>query len=255
VLTNLLSNAIKFSPSGTSVQVTVEPRDGEAVFRVADQGRGIPHDRLESIFERFQQVDSSDSRQKGGTGLGLAICRSIVGQHGGRIWAESEPGEGSTFIFTLPLPAPVAAMEPGVGVMYDEVDAEPGDGRVHVLVVEDDADLAGVLAETFERRGVVSHVAGSGETAWREARRRRPDAVVLDIAIPDGDGYWLAERFRDDPALEAVPIVAYTALDLDEGQRERLRTAGVEVLTKSRVEPAELERRVMAMLEPGLDQS
>lgn len=74
------------------------------LFQVQDRGRGIPADRLETIFGRFQQVDASDSRQKGGTGLGLAICRSIVEQHEGRIWAESCPGEGSTFFFTLPLP-------------------------------------------------------------------------------------------------------------------------------------------------------
>ena len=252
VLTNLISNAVKFSPAGTAVEVTVEPVGGEAVFRVSDHGRGIPADRLESIFERFQQVDSSDSRQKGGTGLGLAICRSIVGQHGGRIWAESVPGEGSTFSFTLPLPA-VQADDEGGAPAGDEapVEQEPGDGRVHVLVVEDDADLAGVLAETFERRGVVSHVAGSGEEAWLLARRRRPDALVLDLAIPGGDGYWLAERFRHEPSLSAVPIVAYTATDLNELGRERLRAAGVEVLTKSRVAPLELERRVMSLL--GMD--
>ena len=75
--------------------------------------------------------------------------------------------------------------------------------------------------------------------------------MVLDIAIPGGDGYWLAERFRHEPSLAEVPIVAYTALDLNEAERERLRAAGVEVLTKSRVEPVELERRVMALLENG----
>ncbi len=101
-LTNLLSNAIKFSPEGSTVWLTVAPQGPEARFAIKDQGRGIPADKLERIFERFQQVDASDSRKKGGTGLGLAICRSIVQQHGGRIWAESVLGEGSTFFFTLP---------------------------------------------------------------------------------------------------------------------------------------------------------
>ncbi len=73
------------------------------MFQIKDQGRGIPAEKLESIFERFQQVDASDSRERGGTGLGLAICRSIVQQHGGRIWAESTVGEGSTFFLTLPV--------------------------------------------------------------------------------------------------------------------------------------------------------
>ncbi|WP_263408378.1 PAS domain S-box protein [Terriglobus tenax] len=103
LLTNLISNAIKFSPEGSEILLAAhnEP-DGEVCIQVQDQGRGIPEDKLELIFERFQQVDASDSRAKGGTGLGLAICRSIVQQHGGDIWVESALGRGSTFFFTLP---------------------------------------------------------------------------------------------------------------------------------------------------------
>ncbi|MEG4168427.1 MULTISPECIES: PAS domain S-box protein [unclassified Microcoleus] len=137
-LTNLLSNAIKFSPSGATVWLSGElthnldlaekaahksvsspsllspepaaapphlpvPSSWYIVIAVKDQGRGIPSDKLEMVFERFQQVDASDSRQKGGTGLGLAICRSIVQQHGGRMWVESVLGEGSTFFLSLPI--------------------------------------------------------------------------------------------------------------------------------------------------------
>jgi PAS domain S-box-containing protein len=106
VLTNLLSNAIKFSPPRSTISFKVAVNHDVAVFKVADQGPGIPSDKLESIFGRFQQVDASDSRRRGGTGLGLSICRSIVRRHGGRIWVESELGRGSTFVFTLPLPKP-----------------------------------------------------------------------------------------------------------------------------------------------------
>lgn len=140
VLTNLLSNAIKFSPSGSTVWLTAEleglqdlgeiekkremkestkflvsnsksshhnlanlsPQTSELVIKVKDRGRGIPPNKLEAIFDRFQQVDVSDSRQKGGSGLGLTICRNIVKQHGGRIWVESNLNAGSTFYFTLP---------------------------------------------------------------------------------------------------------------------------------------------------------
>ena len=109
VLVNLISNAIKFSPAGAAVRVTAERRGAEILLAVVDRGRGIPAGQLEHIFERFRQVDSSDAREKGGTGLGLAICRSIVQQHGGRIWAASEVGAGSTFFFTLPV-------ESGTGV-------------------------------------------------------------------------------------------------------------------------------------------
>jgi PAS domain S-box-containing protein len=104
LLVNLLSNAIKFSAPGSTVTVRVEDLGDRILFEVKDRGRGIPADKLETIFGRFQQVDASDSRQKGGTGLGLAICRTIVQQHGGRIWAESVVSEGSSFYFTVPAP-------------------------------------------------------------------------------------------------------------------------------------------------------
>jgi len=103
-LTNLISNAVKFSPPASSVRVSCSRRDGEVLFEVSDEGRGIPAENVETVFGRFQQVDASDSREKGGTGLGLAICRSIVDQHGGRIWAHSVPGHGATFSFLLPAP-------------------------------------------------------------------------------------------------------------------------------------------------------
>ena len=103
-LTNLISNAIKFSPAGSQIQLRARTeQENEAVVEVEDHGRGIPADKLEHIFERFHQVDASDSRAMGGTGLGLAICRSIINQHGGRIWATSVQGRGTTFHFTLPV--------------------------------------------------------------------------------------------------------------------------------------------------------
>jgi signal transduction histidine kinase len=102
-LVNLLGNAIKFSPRGGSVTLTARSRGSCALFCVSDEGRGIPPDQLEAIFERFSQIDISDAREKGGSGLGLAIARGIVEHHGGHLWAQSVLGEGSTFCFTLPL--------------------------------------------------------------------------------------------------------------------------------------------------------
>jgi PAS domain S-box-containing protein len=117
VLNELISNALKFSPPRTTIRLSAKPledslhpdssfsttvRTSEICFKVEDQGRGIAADKLESIFDRFQQGDASDSRDSGGTGLGLALCRSIIEHHGGRLWAESTPEQGSCFLFTLP---------------------------------------------------------------------------------------------------------------------------------------------------------
>ena len=128
-LTNLVSNAIKFSTRGGVIRVAVARQvdaDGndEVAVRVIDHGRGVPPDRVEDIFERFHQVDASDSRDKGGTGLGLAICKTIVEEHGGRIRVEETPGGGATFVFTLPVP--VAPPVPVAGPTYE------GGGRARV---------------------------------------------------------------------------------------------------------------------------
>ncbi len=117
MLNELVTNAIKFSPAETQIRLSAQPYGAdpgapakssaakEICFIVEDHGRGIAPEKLERIFERFQQGDASDSRALGGTGLGLALCRSIVEQHGGRLWAESTLGKGSRFLFTLPAAA------------------------------------------------------------------------------------------------------------------------------------------------------
>jgi PAS domain S-box-containing protein len=267
VLTNLLSNAVKFSPPGSTVEVGVERHGGEALFRVADRGRGIPADRLEAVFERFQQVDSSDSRQKGGTGLGLAIARSLVQQHGGRIWAESVMGEGTTFRFTLPvagapdgseardppLPPPRQAAATDVTVRPIGAGIAAGSGAPRVILAEDDEDLAKVLVETFRRRGIEAAHARTGEEAVQAALAAAPALLVLDPGLPAGDGFAVVERLRASGALAALPVIVYSARDLDEGERARLRLGPTEFLTKGRAAPDELERRALALLARGGD--
>jgi two-component system, OmpR family, sensor histidine kinase VicK len=121
VLGNLIRNAIKFSEKGGEIRLAARASsEKEVTFEVQDHGEGIPANKLDLIFERFQQADASDSRSQGGTGLGLALCRGIVNQHGGRIWATSEPGSGSTFSFTVEQYLPESDSEPGLSLEADQ---------------------------------------------------------------------------------------------------------------------------------------
>jgi signal transduction histidine kinase len=128
-LLNLLGNALKFSPPGTEVTLHAAARGALVEFSVQDRGRGIPVDKLDRVFTRFEQVDSSDAREKGGSGLGLAISRSIVERLGGRIWAENNPSGGATFRFTLPAAAEPPA-EPVTTTMTDESEPAPRSDQV-----------------------------------------------------------------------------------------------------------------------------
>src|SRR5258708_21751672 len=149
-LTNLLGNAIKFSPSETVLALSGAAGEADFTFCIADQGRGVPEQKLETIFERFSQVDASDSRDKGGTGLGLAICKSIVHAHGGRVWAEKNDPVGSRFRFTIPLAAPILIAQPAIeasdGANPEMIQApDRRSTQPSVLIVEADLDLARVM--------------------------------------------------------------------------------------------------------------
>lgn len=358
-LTNLLSNAIKFSPPGASVSLSAEVQVDKILFQVKDHGRGIPADKLETIFERFQQVDASDSRNHDGTGLGLAICRSILQLHNGKIWVESTFGEGSTFYFTLPiLPeeqaiVPVApSLNPLVLVCDDDASiltvlqnlleqrgyrvvtvasgqeaveqaialhpdailldllmpkmngweaiaalkqredtkdipiiicsvlspqsdspevgfvnwlGKPLDeitlfsslkqalGRksekVRVLIVEDDADLALLLRTLLERHDIETFHGQTGREAIRLSQQLTPDLLILDLILPDGDGFAVVEWLQQHNSLHSIPLVIYSAKDLNDSEKNRLRLGHTEVLTKSRVTLQEFEQRVMSLLQ------
>jgi signal transduction histidine kinase/CheY-like chemotaxis protein len=362
VLTNLLSNAIKFSPPASTVRIHTEATSDSILLKVVDEGRGIPSDKLDSIFDRFQQVEPSDARQKGGTGLGLAICRSIVQQHSGSIWAQRNLGSGTTLYVMLPrttratdmavsavLPprgegailvcdddagirtvvaehltrqgytvieavsgeqALVLAAEhhveailldlymPGLSgwetlqrlrnnpttanipvvvlsvlsstlrpqltgdaqgwvqkpfnenLLFAELGRvlHQGEGPAYVLLVEDDEDLASVLIASFEDAAVHVDHASTRQLAIRQCITRPPDLLILDLTLPDGDGFSLVEWLRQQPNLRSLPLVVYSGREISESEMAKLRLGPTEFLTKAKVQPQEVEELVLSMV-------
>jgi DNA-binding response OmpR family regulator len=200
-MTNLLSNAIKFSPPDSTVTVTIEKSTEGVSINVADEGRGIPEDKLETIFDRFQQVDASDSRQKGGTGLGLAICRTIVEQHGGRIWAEQNSLRGATFRMFLPAD-PQQQTRP---------EAAPGNERDTLMVSTSDSDTRTSLAASLRFHGYNVIEASSGRETLAQAQREAPRAVLLDLTLPDMSGWEALRILKEEAATSDLPVIILSA--------------------------------------------
>jgi signal transduction histidine kinase/CheY-like chemotaxis protein len=362
VVTNLLSNAIKFSPPASTIRIHTEATSDSILLKIVDEGRGIPPDKLDSIFDRFQQVEPSDARQKGGTGLGLAICRSIVQQHSGSIWAQRNLGPGTTLYVMLPRTTratdmAVSAVLPprGEGAIlvcdddagirtvvaehlnrqgYTVIEAvsgeealvlaadhhveailldlympglsgwetlqrlrnnpttanipvvvlsvlsstlrpqltgdaqgwvqkpfnenllfaelgrvlHKGDGPAYVLLVEDDEDLASVLIASFQDAAVHVDHASTRQLAIRQCITRPPDLLILDLTLPDGDGFSLVEWLRQQPALRSLPLVVYSGREISEGEMAKLRLGPTEFLTKAKVQPEEVEELVLSMV-------
>ncbi|MCC5645499.1 response regulator [Nostoc sp. CHAB 5824] len=283
-LTNLLSNAIKFSSAGSTVWLGAQQQENEVLLTVKDTGRGIPTDKLESIFERFQQVDSSDSRNHDGTGLGLAICKSIMQQHGGRIWAESTLGEGSTFYVALPLfgtfqntnldnssniPITYSSYEQTANsrVSADFVERinkpfpenyllqslrqvfAKSSKRVRILIVEDDTNLAQLLITLFEKHKIETFLAKTGREAIRLSQEVNPDLMILDLILPESDGFAVVDWLQQHNHLCNIPVVVYSARELDQAEHNRLKLGHTEFLTKGRVTTQEFEQRVMELLQ------
>jgi PAS domain S-box-containing protein len=337
---NLLSNAIKFSPTDTTIDVTGRLSDEAYILAIRDEGRGVPEDKLETIFERFKQVDASDSRDKGGTGLGLAICRSIAEAHGGKIWARRGDPAGSIFTFTLPMQSAASRnKEQGIVVLYEEderaaaalvaplaargftvrvascerelrdiadCDVEailmdlhatsagaallqsipdsvrapvvvmsdappPADmvarwvpkparledvadavmkacARVDVLVIEDDYDLARVLVAAMEESGIRAEHAATGKEAILALQERAPSLIILDLTLPEIDGFGVVAWVRQHPSMGHTPLLVYSAREVTAAEQEKLILGPTEFVTKSRVSIEEFEARVAHLL-------
>ncbi|WP_375741548.1 response regulator [Pseudomonas boanensis] len=208
ILRNLLSNALKFTEHGeVGLSIELDPAgacDGREVLRfvVRDTGIGIAEDQRERIFQAFQQIDGSTSRRFGGTGLGLAITRQLVLALEGSISLESAPGKGASFIVRLPVA--VAAVQPTM----DEASTQPlrsGQGPA-VLIVEDDANFASVIAEEAQNHGFATVLCRSGKQAMTVLQEERFVAVILDILLPDVSGWQIYRRLRSLANHRGTPV-------------------------------------------------
>ena len=210
VLTNLLSNAIKFSSPATRIEVRVEADSTSIVLRVSDEGRGIPVEQLDQVFDRFQQVEAADSRQKGGTGLGLAICRTIVQQHNGAIWAESNAhqgrGAGASLVFTLPRISRVEDMTAALPVSM----LPPGSATV--LVCDDDASIRMVVGESLSGHGYTILEAESGQHALQLAEENHVQAILLDLYMPGLTGWETLRKLKASARTADIPVVILSVL-------------------------------------------
>ncbi|MDU0370701.1 PAS domain S-box protein [Hymenobacter endophyticus] len=251
ILLNLLSNAIKFTDQGhvelggrllhdTATELELE-------FCVRDTGIGISTDKQETIFDSFTQAYADTSRRFGGTGLGLTISRRLVQQLGGRMWVESQEGEGSTFFFTLRLPkgplnlptAPVLAP-----LSYDALRGK------RVLLVEDhpvNQQLAMLILESWD---VETHIASDGHEALAQLEARLYDVVLMDIQMPGMSGLDVARRLRQhpDPLRASTPVIALTA-NVMRSDNELYLAAGLDYLSKP-FEEDDLYRKLTANLRP-----
>jgi CheY-like chemotaxis protein len=226
VVSNLLTNAAKYTPPGGHVSVRAADEHGEIVLRVRDSGIGISSDVLPRVFDLFVQEGQTIDRAEGGLGLGLTIVRNLVERHGGTVSALSAGrGTGSEFIVRLPAAGEAAA---GKAAAVETVESETrpaSEGRLRILVVDDNTDAAEMLAAALGIKGHDARVAHDGPTALDVAAGFRPHIAFLDIGLPVMDGYELAAQFRERSNLQETCLIALTGYG-QESDRERTAAAG-----------------------------
>jgi signal transduction histidine kinase/CheY-like chemotaxis protein len=256
VVINLISNAVKFTDSG-SITLAAHAKNTDLVVSVKDSGIGIAPVDQPKVFERFKQVGDTLTDKPKGTGLGLPICKEIVEYHGGHIWVESEPGHGSTFSFTLPITAPDAQLE--LLPVRRSVDIEalvrqlrekvathqPRDKSV--LVVDDDPNIRSLLQQELTEAGYTVRLAEDGRKALALIREEIPGLVVLDVMMPEMNGFDVAAVLKNDPATMHIPIIILSIVE----DKERGFRLGVDRYLTKPIDTASLFREIDALLDQG----
>jgi len=249
VVGNLLNNAARYTPPGGRIELRVERDETEVVLRVKDSGIGIGKDMLPKIWGMFVQADRSTTSAQAGMGIGLTLVKSLVEMHGGAVQVQSEGvGKGSEFIVRLPLTD--APSDPSLELDKVEevrVSNEAGvNGAVaptRVLIVDDNVDAAESLAALLRLEGHKTLIAHSGPSALKVALAAPPEIAFLDIGMPGMDGYELARKFRENPVLKEVYLVALTGWGQAEDRR-RTKAAGFDAHEVKPIEPHALDRCV-----------
>jgi two-component system, chemotaxis family, CheB/CheR fusion protein len=223
VLSNLLTNAIKYTPAGGTISLTARMQVDQVVISVADSGVGIEPDQIGRMFDMFTQAQSAGDRNSGGLGIGLALVRSIVELHGGRVEASSPGvGQGSEFRVYLPVARPPAGAPAAVPSAAD-TPVRPQQGkRGLVLIADDNVDAGWGMAKLLEIAGFSTAVVTGGQDALREARRREPDVGIIDIGMPDLDGYEVARQIRQTDCGRQMVLIAATGWGQESDEREAI---------------------------------
>jgi len=254
VLLNLLSNAIKFTNSGGRIRIrvgadSIVEREVALHFSVADTGIGIPADKRQLIFEEFRQADSSTTRKYGGTGLGLGISSRLVALMGGRIWVDSEVGQGSIFHFTVRLAPPSAALGPSAPPSSGLPERSAEGRSLRVLVADDNPVNQRLAVRLLEKQGHRVEVVDNGRQALEVSERADFDVALMDVQMPEMDGLEATRliRRRERPTGAHLPIVAMTAYAM-KGDREKCLAAGMDGYVSKPIRPHELDQAIQAAL-------
>ena len=256
VVINLISNAVKFTDWG-SITCSAHLRDGDIVVGVTDSGIGIAAGDQQKVFEKFKQVGDTLTDKPKGTGLGLPICKEIVEYHGGHIWVESEPGKGSTFSFSLPIighPAQLELLpvrrsvdiESLVRQLRERVPAHQPKDKF-VLVVDDDPNIRSLLQQELTEAGYTVRLAEDGRKALALIREETPGLVILDVMMPEMNGFDVAAVLKNDPATMDIPIIILSIVE----DKERGFRLGVDRYLTKPIDTASLFHEVDALLDQG----
>ena len=256
VIINLISNSVKFTDKG-SVTCRLYRNEKEVIVSVSDTGIGIAPEDFGAVFEQFKQVggDTLTDKPKG-TGLGLPICKEIVEHHGGRIWLESEQGKGSVFSFALPvvISATVADKPIHLDQLVKQLKEQMAFSRLNIdgknatiLIVDDDDSIRSLLSQELSEAGYITEEATNGKEALDSIRKSRPDLVILDVMMPEINGFDVAAILKNDPQTMDIPIIVLSIVQ-DKARGFRI---GVDRYLNKPIDTAQLFAEVSTLLEQG----